>query len=35
MFQDKVSHVESKKDEVIVNMVLAIKTRNQNLRLVL
>jgi hypothetical protein len=35
MFQDKVSHVEPKKDEVIVNMVLVVATRSQNPRLVL
>jgi hypothetical protein len=28
MFQNKVSHVELKKDEVIINMVLIVKTSN-------
>jgi hypothetical protein len=35
MFQDKVSHVELKKDEVIVNMVLTSEIRSQNPRLML
>jgi hypothetical protein len=35
MFRDKVSHVELKKDEVIVNMVLISETRSQNPRLML
>jgi hypothetical protein len=35
MFRDKVSHVELKKDEVIVNMVLTSEIRSQNPRLML
>ncbi len=35
MFQNKVSHVEPKKDEVVVNMVLTIEMKSQNPRLVL
>lgn len=35
MFWNKISHVEPKKDEAIVNIILAIITRSQNSRLVL
>jgi hypothetical protein len=28
MFQDKVSHVEPKRDEAVVNMVLVVATRS-------
>jgi hypothetical protein len=35
MFRNKVSHVELKKDEVFVNMVLTSETRSQNPRLML
>jgi translation initiation factor 2 alpha subunit (eIF-2alpha) len=35
MFWDKVFHAELKEDEAVVNMVLDVTTRSQNLRLVL
>jgi hypothetical protein len=35
MFQDKVSHVEPKRDEAIISLVLVVKMRSQNPRLVL
>jgi hypothetical protein len=35
MFRKKVSHVEPKKDEAIINLVLVVETRSQNPRLVL
>jgi hypothetical protein len=35
MFRNKVSHLEPKKDEVAINMVLVVKMRSQNPRLVL
>jgi len=35
MFRNKVSHPKPKKDEVTVNMVLVVKMRSQNPRLVL
>jgi hypothetical protein len=34
MFWNKVSHVESKKDEVVANMVLTIERKSKNPRLV-
>jgi hypothetical protein len=35
MFQNKISHVEPKKDEATIDMVLIVETRSQNPRLVL
>lgn len=35
MFRNKVSHLEPKKDEVAINMVLVVKMKSQNPRLVL
>lgn len=35
MFRDKVSHAELKKDEVVVNMVLVVEIKSQNLILML
>jgi hypothetical protein len=35
MFQDKASHVKLKKDKVVVNMVLIVEIRSQNVRLML
>jgi translation initiation factor 2 alpha subunit (eIF-2alpha) len=35
MFQDKVSHAKLKKDEAVVNMVLVVEIKSQNLILML